>query len=364
MIFFSVGLPGRFAGWCDGVITRLANTLGGTVATNLWPSLDEMLSLGAQGPVLDHIALTLISAPTTHLVIGSRLPEEGLRNALMKTGTRFVVALDDPRVAVTDILAEIDLELAAATRAVANSCSFLMRYIATPGALMIDANRARADAGGAVMEIARHLDFPIDVAEAAAIADDLERAGLSPHRPDADEVWQRMPDAGRKLIGGALAAYRDFFSGGAIGQIVWSRDLFALVADPTQKPEIIDVSGGARCLLYGPYVHLSPGSWSARVVLGFSQEAVGHIFQFIAYVADRELASTSFQPEAEGIRAADINFSLGEATGKGVDLRVLVLSGNAKGQLAFGHVVLTPVALHQSNLASQSRDAFEAVLDL
>jgi len=364
VIFFSVGLPGRFAGWCDGVIVRLAETLGGTVATNLWPSLDEMLSLGAQGSLLDYIALTLISNPTAHLVIGSRRPEEGLHDALLKTGARFVVALDDPRVAVTDLVAEIDLGLASATRAVANSCSFLMQYIAAPGALTIDADRARADAGGTVLAIARHLDIPIGVAEATAIVDDLAAAGLSPNRLDDDEIWQRIPNAGRKLVGGALAAYRDFFSGGAIGQIVWSRDLFALVADPSQKTEIVDVSGGARCLIHGGYIHLSPGSWSARVILGFSQEAVGHIFQFIAYMADRELASTSFQPEADGIRAAEINFSLGEAAGKGVDLRVLVLSGNAMGQMAFGHVVLTPVALHHSNTANQSRDTFEAVLEL
>ena len=81
-------------------------------------------------------------------------------------------------------------------------------------------------------------------------------------------------------------------------------------------------------------------------------------------MADLELASTTFQPEADGIRAAEINFSLGEAAGRGIDLRVLVLSGNAKGQLAFGHIVLTPVALQQSNTSSQSRDTFEAVLEL
>jgi hypothetical protein len=365
VIFFSVGLPGRFAEWCDAVIARLAQTLGGTVAINVWPSLDEMLSLGTQSTVLDQIAFTLIRDPPTHLIIGARQPEERLRNALVATKTRFVVTLDDPRVAVADILAEVDLEMALATRAVANSCSMLLRYIAAPGALTIDANRGRADASGTVLAIARHLDIPIDMAEATNIVGDLEAVGLSPNRSANDEIRQRVSDAGRKLVDGALAAYRDFFSGGSIGQIVWTRDLFGLVADPAKKlTEMVDVSGGVRCLIHGGYIHLSPGSWKARAVLGFSQEAVGYIFQFIGYAGDRLLASTSFQPEAAGIHAAEINFSLGEATGRGVDLRVLVLSENAKGQLAFGHVVLNPVALPRSDAAAQSQDDFEAVLDL
>src|SRR6266566_1586143 len=340
VIFFYVGLPGRFAEWCDGVIARLAQTLGGTVAINTWPALDEMLATRTGRTVLDQSALTLIRDPPVHLVIGARQPEERLRTALIETQTRFVVALDDPQVAVADILAETDMGMALATRAVANSCSSLMRYIAAPGASTIDAKRARADASGTVLAIARHLDISIGMEEAATIVDELEAAGVSLSRPD--EIWQMMPAAGRKLIDGALAAYKDFFSGGSIGQIVWSRDLFALVVDPAKRlTEIVDVSGGARCLIH-----------------------VGHIYQFIAYMADRVLASTSFQPEAAGIYAAEINFSIGEAAGRGVDLRILVLSEFAKGHLAFGHVVLTPLVLPRSDAATSSLDDFEAVLDL
>jgi hypothetical protein len=365
VIFISVGLPGRFSEWCDAVIARLAQTLGGTVAIKTWPSLDELLSLGTQCSVLDQIALALISDPPSHLVIGARQPEERLRNGLVETTTRFVVALDDPRVAVADMLAEADRELASATRAVANSCSSLIRYIAAPGALALDASRARADALGTVLAIARHFDMPIDVAAVTAIIEDLETAGLSPNHPDDDAIGQRSPVGGHKLVDGALVAYRDFFAGGSIGQIVWTRDLFTLVADPGKNPsEIIDVSGGARCLIHGGFIHLAPGSWNARAVLGFSRETLGHIFQFIAYVEHRELASTSFQPSTAGMYSAEINFSLGEAVGRGVNLRVLVLSELAKGQLAFGHIVLTPLALPRFDAATQSQDDFEAVLDL
>ena len=364
MISFSIGLPGRFAEWCDEVIARLARTLGGTVAIKTWPSLDEMLALGNQVAVLDQIALTLIRDPPTHLVIGARQPDEGLRNVLVACKTSFVVALDDPRVAVADILTHSDSEIAGATRAVASSCSSLLRYIDAPGALTIDARRAGADLLDTVLAIARHLDIPIDVAVGTTIVDDLEAAGLSPNRAGDVGIGQHLPDA-RKLVDGALAAYRDFFSGGSIGQIVWTRHLFTLVDEAGKNPtESLDVSGGARCLIHGGYIHLSPGSWNAQIVLGFSQETVGHFFQFIGYMADQILDSTSFQPDVAGLHTAEINFSLAETVGRGVDLRVLVLSEFARGRLAFGHVVLTPLAPPRGYTTIPSQDAFEEVLDL
>jgi hypothetical protein len=279
VIFFSVGLPGRFTEWCDGVIARLVQTLGGSVAIKTWPSLDEMLASRTERMVLDQIALTLIRAPPDHLVIGARQPEDRLRYALVETQTPFVVALDDPRVAVVDVSADIDLEMAVATRLVANSCSFLVRYIAAPGALTIEANRARADAAGTAVAIARHLDIPIDLAEAASIVGDLEAAGLSPNRPANDEVLQQMPDSRRKLVDGALAAYRNFFIGGSIGQFVWTRELFALVTDPAKKPtDVVDVAGGARCLIYGCFIQLSQVPGGRAPFWGFRRKPLGTIF--------------------------------------------------------------------------------------
>lgn len=365
MIFFSIGLPGRFAEWCEGVIARLADTLSGPVVVGEWPSLDQMLGYRPLGRALDQVAVILLQDAPAHLVLNVRRPDERLRGALTETAIPFVLALDDPRVAVADILAKTDVEPAAAARVVANSCPFVMRYTAMPGALRLHANEARADASGTVSAIARHLRIPIAETEAAAIADSVAQAGLAPGESASSARVPYVADWVRKMLDGALGPYGEFFAGGILGHIVWTRDLFWRVDDPSKKPaQLIDVSGGARCLIYGPYIHLPPGSWSARVVLGFSSEAAGYIFLVDACCADRQLAAVSFQPDAAGVHMAEISFTLGEAAGQGVEIRVMVLSETAKGQLAFGHVVLNPPVLPRSDAEAQSRDDFEAVLDL
>jgi hypothetical protein len=365
VIFFSVGLPGRFADWCDAVIARLAGSLGGPVVVTQWPSVDEMLGYHPVGRVLDQIGLILMRDAPAQLVIGARQPDERLRAAFAGTKVPFIVALDDPRGAVVDILVKTGAEPAAATRAVANSCPFIMRHLALPDALTLHARNARSDPCGTVSAIADHLRIPITESQAAEIADDLAQGGLVPIEAYGSEGAQFLPERRRKMLDGALAPYGEFFAGANISQFVWTRDLFALVGNPTEKPaHVIDVSGGARCLIYGPYIHLTPGSWTARVVLGFSREATGHIFLVDACCSDQQLAATSFRPNNAGIQSAEISFSLGEETGQGVEIRVMVLDEHAKGYLAFGHVALTPLVLQHSDGATQPRDNFEAVLEL
>jgi len=365
VIFFSVGLPGRFAEWCDGVIARLAGSLGGPTVARQWPSLDEMLGYHPVGRVLDQVGLFLMRDAPEQLVIGARQPDERLLAALAATGIPFIVALDDPRGAVVDILEKTRVEPAAATRAVANSCPFIMRYLTIPNALTLHAKNARSNPSGTVSAIAGHLRIPITESQVAEIVEGLAQAGLAPVETNGGAGTQFLPERSRKTLDGALAPYGAFFAGANMSQFVWTRDLFAIVGDPIKKPvHLIDVSGGARCLIYGPYIHLPPGSWNARLVLGFSREATGHIFLVDACCCDQQLAATSFRPDSTGIQTAEISFSLGEKTGQGVEVRVMVLDEHAKGQLAFGHVTLTPLALEHFDGATQARDNFEAVLDL
>jgi hypothetical protein len=364
VIFFTVGLPGRFAEWCDGVAAELAASLGGSVVVKRWPSVEEMLGYHPLGRVLDQVAMALIQEAPAQLVVGARQPDDRLWRALAQTDAPFILALDDPGIAVADIVSRTAVEPAAAARALANSCPYVMRYTALPGAMRLHADDARADTAGTVAAIARHLAVPIDDWRARQIAESLAGAGLTPGEPGGLKS-SIFDERARKLIDGALGAYGAFFAGSAMRQIVWNRELFAVAGGPDRKPtEPIDVSGGARCLIYGPYIHLAPGSWNARVVLGFSSEAAGHVFLVDACCADRQLAAVSFQPEAAGVHIAELSFSLAEVVGQGVEVRVMVIGDRAKGWLAFGQATLTPLRLSHSGAANGVDDDFEAVLGL
>ena len=361
MILFSVGLPGRLADWCDAVLAHLATALGGRVSVTTWPPVGNMLGYHEVTPMLDHIALSLLGDDATHLVVGARQPDERLRAALVSEGARFVVALDDPRAAVTDILGAIGGDLKVATRAIANSCPYVMQYASSPGALVIRRNYADLTGAEAVAAIARHFEFRLIDDQAQRIVNELEARGLryasAPHE---------NPTTVHKLVDGALAGYAEWFAGGDLSQIIWQRELFAVNTDGgSGLAEALDLRGGIRTLIFGPYIHVPAGSWLARVVLGFSLEAAGHSFYVDVYSGGQvALAHRIFQPMKAGVYTVDIDFSIDEPAGLGLEVRVFVWSDIARGQLAFGHVLLRPLAMRQPEVIAGSQEDFRTVLDI
>ena len=360
MIFISVGLPGRFAQWCDAVIAQLAGLSGASVAIKPWPSLSDMLDRRAVAPTLDEVASALLSASDTeHLVVGVRQPDPKLLAALADTNAPFVVSLDHPRTAAAEILADTNVEPRAVTRAVANSCAQILRYPSLPGALLVHSDSTRVDIAGTVLAFARHLGIGVGDGDIARLVERL---------PETCGVWSAavqanlLPDAASKIVGGAFAGYDECFAGRGLGSIVWTRELFIVNGPNTPPIEPFDIAGGARILVYGPYIHLPPGSWLARVHLGVSQEAAGYTFLIDAY-ADGQLASMTLQPMRGGVYVADLNFFLNESRGQGVEVRVTVMNNNATGQLAFGHVRLTPLTARTDSV-TELPDDFGAVLRL
>ena len=362
MILFCVGLPGRLAEWCDAVIACLASRTDGDVVVSTCPPIEKMFGYEGITAALDQVALSLIRTNATHLVLGARQPDEPLRAVLEATNARFVVALDDPRAAVADILASTRGELRTVARAVANSCPLVMRCTSLPGALTIRRNQFGMDAAAAVAAIAGHFEFALDQAEPQRIVDELSARGLY----YATETPDDRATTAQKIVDGALGAYSGWFAGGGLAPIIWTRDLFIVNGDSGKgTTDVLEVSTGSRVapLIYGPYIHLPPGSWTARVFLGFSEEAAGSTFLIDAFCGS-QLACTSFQPGRAGVYTTDIDFSLGDPSGHGLEIRVWVGSDRARGQLAFGHVVLRPIAMRQPEGAIGSAENFRAVLDL
>jgi len=364
LIFFSLGLPGRLAEWCDAVLVRLASRLPGGASLTTWPPITKMLGYDGIAPVLDQVAISLIETGAAHLVMGARQPDERLRASLTATNSRFVVALDDPRCAVAEILGDSNADLKAVTRAIANSCPLVMQCANSPGAITIRGHQAEFDAVGAVSAIAQHFELSLDDGEAERIVEELAVHDLCYIAKQPGEEATRSPEANHKLVEGALSSYAKCFAGDDLAAIIWPRELFIVNGDSGKGlTDALDVAGGMRILIFGPYIHLPAGSWTARVFLGFSPEAAGHTFLVDAY-SGGQLGSTSFQPERGGVYTVDINFSLDEPSGQGVEIRVWVWSDYACGQVAFGHVILRPLAMRQPDVVIGSQDDFRTVLNL
>jgi hypothetical protein len=365
VILLSVGLPGRLAQWCEGVMARLAGAVGGEVAAACWPAPGELYGYGEIPAVLDEIGRFLIHSRASHAVIGARFPDTGLCRTLAERQARFVLALDDPLDAVADLVADMAADPKLAARAVAKSCPLALQFDGLPGALAIDRDLARRDTKAAVAAIAAHFAIAVDADAVAAVAGDAAALG-GDLAPMGEALAQRLPVTARKTVEGALAGYARRFRGGRLDQIVWSRDLFLLPSEPGANPiGPVEVAGGRRILVYGPYIQLPAGSWSAQIVLGFSPEATAATYLLDVYddCAGAQLASTTFRPGGSGIHVADLTFSIAEPGGKGVEVRLTVTTEDAAGRLAFGRVVLQPLAMRQPDPLGEALD-FASVLEL
>jgi hypothetical protein len=85
--------------------------------------------------------------------------------------------------------------------------------------------------------------------------------------------------------------------------ITWVRELF-LADDHRPAVQRVDGTGRVRALIYGPYIRLPLGNWSAEVVLGFSQKATDVTFVVDVLSAGSQLTVTSLRPPPrESIRS-------------------------------------------------------------
>jgi len=324
MIVFSVSLPSRFGDWCDAAVGRLAASVLGSVVTTGANTAEELAS-------------ELIKTEGEHFCVGARQPNRWLREILSATNKKFVVAIEDPRRAVSDLITQSNLEPAEATRRVASSCGAISRYIDLPGALVITAERDWLDPASTIAAMANHFGLAVCTSNIEQIVADLAAAGLRPSI-DSEASWlAHLGEETAAMINGAVGAYSNYL--GLQDQITWARDLFHGEGGKP-VPSVIEVTGKARNLIYGPYVALPPGDWTADLVLGFSEDAIDTTFQVDVF-AGSILNVTSTKPALPGVHMVSINFIIEEANDNLVEIRLYNETAAIFGQIALAHAILT-----------------------
>lgn len=347
MIFLSIGLPSRFAEWCDGIICALVRTAAGPFDL-------------ASGNTFEEIARALIKSRAPQIVIGARQPTDDLRAALLRTGRRFVVALDDPYAAFQNLVTRHGLEWNAAIRAAAGSCAAMVSCTALPGALVLRADREGRDPTAAATAIAQWLNLEIGPTAIAALVQSQPDPSTMLTPRELDGWWDGIPATDRAVADGALKGYIDHFSGAGMGQIVWARDLFLIGDDPhAAATRAIDVRGPVRNLLFGPYMTLPPGVWEATIVLAVSKEAanLNYSVEVLAGPSCACLARGTIQPRGEGVCELTVEFTVAESTDQPISLRIVNLCWAFNGRLALAHVALSPRLKAPADLPAELKTA-------
>jgi hypothetical protein len=327
MLYFVIGLPGRFTEWCDAATAAIARrALGST----------ELV----RADTLEEISLAMIRSGAARAVVASRQPGGRLRAALVEVGRTFVVVLEDPRIALAEAIHQKGTDLAAAVQLVASSCSSIARYLSSPGALALFRDRVTDDPVGIARAIADHLALAISNTDIVDIVQDLAAAGMPPARSDSFVGWDGLQDDEERIASGALDPFVAYLSTGELPPIIWERELFFLGDRPSERAAgFIDLTGRARCLLHGPYIMLPPGAWSLTLGLLCSREAVEHDF-LIEVVADRQIASCTVRPQAEGVIEISLGFTLEVAADHPIAIRLSTQRAAFDGTVALVRAIL------------------------
>lgn len=334
MILFSVGLPSRFAELCDLLTLRLAERSLGSVTAGMVNTLDE-------------VARAAIRTDAAHLVAASRQPVVRLQSEIVQTGRPFLVTLGAVHMALHELLQRPGYDLATATREIAGSCAAMLTLAAAPGALVLSSG-GDDDRTALAASIASHFGFTLSPGEIDAVAASLETVAEVAEREESGWLDQ-LGAHEHAMINGALEPYVKYFNGGGeLEPIVWEPDLFfatgaATGGAPMSASGPIDITGRARFLIFGPYINMAPGSWSATAVIGFSAETAGLSF-LIEIAAGTQLSYARVQPTGEQVIETDLQFTIDDSATQPVEIRIISERAAFDGRLVLGHVRLVPRA--------------------
>ena len=331
MLFFVTGLPGAFADWCEAVVVRLVEQALGPVQV-------------LHADTLAQLALSAIGAGASRAVVSTRHPGGGICGALMQSGRNFVIAVDDPRSALLDLVLDEGASLGDAVQAVASAAAVLWRSGAAPGALVLQRDRDWLDPASAALAIARHLQLDLDAAAIAALLPELPADYMTPSRHDAIAWWNTLTAGQQALVSGALEPFVAASDGDGAIALSWRSELFfggAALDERVSGP--VDITGRAHCLLAGPFIALPAGSWSLSLALELFGPAAEREF-LVEVCADRLLASGTLPPQHAESGEIEFEFELEETNEAPLSIRISTTRAAFDGAIAVGEARLVLAA--------------------
>jgi len=297
--------------------------------------------ISGNGGTVDEAALALVRSNAASIVVTETQPSAELFSLLKDTGARFIVALEDPRAIVAATAAAGTSDLRSVVREVANVCPLLLDFVSLSGAVVIRAEDAHWKGIGLPLKVATEFGLVSDACGPDTHPWVGANDGLAlPPNPILPMGWNAMID-------GALGTYAGTFEGAPLGNITWTRELFSTGGDPSGYPQLpIDLRStlNGRFLVYGPYLSLPLGTWSAEVFFGFSVDAVGQTIHLNIGNLKGTIATSEFVVTQPGPTSAEIFFSLAGGQNENVEIRILVGRDSAPGQMTFEHAVLRQIA--------------------
>lgn len=281
------------------------------------------------------------------LVVTSDFPDQDLFDFLLRSALPVIAFGDDVDEMIDWTAHSRRMSTENAVRFCCNiTCVLAPAFLAPKALILRPDNSVRA----LVAAIVAHLCPTADEGLAASLYETLVRDGkISPDGPanwrvNADPSVTGPPSADPERTADmktAMTNYADVFSGHFPSEVMWPVSLFTC-PDIASWREPIDLTGPARAVMYGPYLHLPPGEWIARVEFEID-EAVSGVEAATDVFISEVLVEKVFLMPAKGIFAYELSFAVADPR-HAVEIRLFTKRSAIEGRLLVRSVTVRPGA--------------------
>ena len=341
MAIASFGTSTPFAYWGFATLCKIVGALTGDV-------------IRIHGTTLGELREGWGARDGRSVVFTTDLPEKSLCDFFLGNRVRTIVFLDDPRDAVMWAIASRALTVEQALRFSTRAFSAISEPSADDASLIVP-RWADTDIRDLIRDISVHLggdggDEEVDLILRAGldgyvadtpskVEDCLARCGIRGAIQN-----QEPPEIGasaKALVDRVVGGYRPLFHGSDLSNILWPNDLF-FGADGKPAFAPIDIVGGARTLVWGPYMFLPRGRWKATVVFevvdNFGNDPV-----IVDVRSDTVLVEKVIRMPKFGIFSYTMEFEV-EDPNKPIEVRLVMTKGAIEGVFLLKGVAVTPAA--------------------
>jgi hypothetical protein len=251
------------------------------------------------------------------VVVSSDFPEAALARMVCETGLPLLVVADDPAVFLDWTMRSRDLSADLAARLCSRVYAALAPNVGAAHRLAVGREDSPERIVGEIVE------FLWPGRQAG-----LARATYA-HLAGAGKIGPAVTQE-TTVDAAALASYAGLAEGLWPDEIVWPLALFNR-PDGRSWRRPIDLTGPARVVLYGPYLHLPVGDWTARVEFEIDGAVSG-----VEAVTDVRIgavvAEKAFDMPAKGIFAYALDFRVDDPH-QPVEIRLFLKKGAIEGVL-------------------------------
>ena len=299
---------------------------------------------------LQHLRAALSKRRHPNFLLLSDCPERSIVDVYLNTQTPVLVVFEDPEDVATDLIRERGIEPTWAVRYTEQSLTTLDDLIRSDQALIMPRER-RIMLADFLIQVAEHFSLPLADADLEIIArkvapktqdaltmsmEDLYQLNLINLNPNGQSAFNPQVLAPFEPI---FERLRRLLNSQTDSEINWP--IFMLMEGDAPKSTFdgsLDLTGPARCIVYGPYMCLPYGSWGLRASITINENRSGNELEIDVYQSS-VLVRNRFPLPLEGDLEIRAQFKNSEPRVP-LQLRLITAEGAIEGRITVNSITL------------------------